>query len=204
MTHGLLLRRATTAFAAVVGVLATGAGSAGATSAANAATATCAAPALAQPFTWASDTNWYAPLPGESWDSIPATGWTLSGGAKVVTVTLADGARGTVLDLPAGAKAVSPGVCVTNNYPSARGEIRMTSGSTSVAVSVAYMGSKTWGSARASGTVAGVSTGWTLPAAVSINPGSASGWQSAQFTFVAASKGEYQISNFYVDPKMRH
>ena len=140
MTHGVMIRRATTALAAIAGVLATGASSASATSAVNAATATCTAPALAQPFSSASDTNWYAPLPGESWNSFPATGWTLSGGAKVVSATLADGTSGTTLDLPAGAQAVSPGMCVTNDDPSARGEIRMTSGSSSVTVSVAYMG----------------------------------------------------------------
>ena len=91
MTHGVMIRRATTALAAIAGVLATGASSASATSAVNAATATCTAPALAQPFSSASDTNWYAPLPGESWNSFPATGWTLSRGAKVVSTTLADG-----------------------------------------------------------------------------------------------------------------
>ncbi len=204
MTHGVMIRRATTALAAIAGVLATGASSASATSAVNAATATCTAPALAQPFSSASDTNWYAPLPGESWNSFPATGWTLSGGAKVVSATLADGTRGTTLDLPAGAQAVSPGMCVTNDDPSARGEIRMTSGSSSVTVSVAYMGPKTWGSPQASSTIAGVSTGWTLAIPLSIHPSKASGWQFAQFTFVAASTGEYQLSNFYVDPKMRH
>ena len=95
-------------------------------------------------------------------------------------------------------------MCVTNNYPSARGAIRMTSASSSVGVSVAYMGPKTWGSPQASGTIAGVSTGWTLPSPIDIHPAPASGWQLAQFTFAAGSKGEYQLSNFYVDPKMRN
>ena len=72
-----------------------------------------------------------------------------------------------------------------------------------VNVSVAYLDTKQR-SPQASCTIASVSTAWTLAAPVNINPSSASGWQLAQFTFAAANSGEYQLSNFYVDPKMRH
>src|SRR5205823_3110365 len=86
----------------------------------SATTPACSAPALAQIYSWAQDTNWYAAIPGEKWDSFSSGGWTLSGGAKFVTTTLADGKRGTMLYMPSGAKAVSPSVCVTNSYPAAR------------------------------------------------------------------------------------
>jgi hypothetical protein len=163
----------------------------------------CSPPALAQVFSWAQDTNWYAPLPGESWDSLGTKGWTLSGGAKIVSATLADGRKGTLLDLPSGAKATAPAACVTNDYPTARGEIRDVSGTLGVTVSVAYMGPQTWGPPQPAGTIKGVSNVWSLPVALSINPSNVSGWQLAQFTFTAAGSGsEYQLSNFYVDPRM--
>ena len=73
------------------------------------ATASCTAPALTSPFASLGDANQYALLPGESADNFTATGWLLGGGAKVVTTKLADGTTGSVLDLPAGAYAISPG-----------------------------------------------------------------------------------------------
>jgi hypothetical protein len=82
-------------------------------------------------------------------------------------------------------------------------EVRNMLGSVGVNVSVAYMGTNTWGSPQASGTVTGIGTGWTLPKAIKIKPGNVTGWQLAQFTLVAAgSSSEYQISNLYVDPRM--
>ena len=206
MTHGVSIRRSSTVLAAVLGTFAVG--SAGASAAtptaasttANSALAACTAPTLTQPFSPLSDANYYAPLPGESWDSFPATNWTLSGGAKVVTTKLADGATGTALDLPASAKAVSSSMCLTNDYPSARGQIRSVSGSAGVTVTVTYLGTKQ----QSAGFLSSTSSSWSLATPVTLNPSSTTGWQLAQFTFVAANKGEYQLSNFYVDPKMRH
>jgi hypothetical protein len=44
-------------------------------------------------------------FPGRAGTNVfTGTGWTLSGGAKVVSATLADGTTGTVLDLPSGAR----------------------------------------------------------------------------------------------------
>src|SRR5690242_11168980 len=73
---------------------------------------TCNAPALAQVYSWAQDSYWYANVPGVSWDTWSSSGWTLSGGAKVMADTLADGVRGNVLYMPSGSKAVSPQMCV--------------------------------------------------------------------------------------------
>ena len=206
MTHGVIIRRSSTALAAVLGTFAVGSASASAmtladfSAAVNAAMATCTGPTLTQPFALLNDANYYAPLPGESWDSFPATNWSLSGGAKVVTTKLADGATGTALDLPASAKAVSSAVCLTNDYPSARGQIRSVSGSAGVTVTVTYLGPKQ----QSAGFLASTSSAWSLAAPVTLDASTTTGWQLAQFTFVAANKGEYQLSNFYVDPKMRH
>jgi hypothetical protein len=196
MSYGIIARRSLGVCVAIAAVFTV------APSASSAATS-CSAPALVQAYSWAGDTNWYAALPGESWDSFGGTGWLLSGGAKIVSTTLADGKKGSLLDLPSGAKAVSPATCVTNDYPNVRTEVRNMLGSVGVNVSVAYMGTNTWGSPQASGTVTGIGTGWTLPKAIKIKPGNVTGWQLAQFTLVAAgSSSEYQISNLYVDPRM--
>jgi hypothetical protein len=146
----------------------------------------------------------YAALPGEKWDSMgTGSGWVLSGGAKFVTATLADGKKGTVLDLPSGSQAVSPSVCVTNTYPASRTEIKDVAGTLGVNISVAYMGMSGWGGAQATGSVTGVGTGWTLPTAFDMKPSSVSGWQLARFTVTAqGASSEYQLSNFYVDPRM--
>src|ERR1700748_2510925 len=70
-------------------------------------TSWCMSPLLTQPFSGAKDSNWYTLMPGESSGGFDGTGWTLSGGAKIVTTTEADGSTGTVLDLPSGSTAVS-------------------------------------------------------------------------------------------------
>ena len=75
---------------------------------------------LTQPFLPFGDTNWYALPGGETYDNFNATGWTLSGGANIVSTKLYDGTKGYVLDMPKGAKAVSPTFCVSSNYPTAK------------------------------------------------------------------------------------
>ena len=171
--------------------------------AATTAPPSCNAPALAQVYSWALDTNWYAGIPGENWDSFSPSGWTLSGGAKVVTTTLADGVRGSVLDLPSGAKAVTPQLCISNYYPFGRTEMRNVAGSQGVSISVSYLGAKGWGASQPTGAQTGSSNVWSLPAAFTITPSSFTGWQYAKFTFTAlGTKSEYQLSNTYIDPRM--
>ena len=206
MTHGVMIRRSSTALVAVLGTFAVGSGTASAASpftasaAVSSALASCTVPTLMQPFAPMSDANYYAPLPGESWDSFSGTGWTLSGGAKVVTTTVADGATGTALDLPPSATAVSPAICLTNDYPSARGQIRSLSGPGGVKVTVTYLVTKQ----QSAGFLTSISNAWSLTAPVNLNPSSITGWQLAQVSFTVTNNREYQLSNFYVDPKMRH
>src|SRR5438477_9933584 len=94
----------------------------------QAAAATCPNSLFSQPLLSFGDAGWYTLAPGESVDNFAGTGWSLSGGARIVTTTLADGARGAVLDLPAGGAAVSPPTCVTNDYPTARALVRNVTG----------------------------------------------------------------------------
>jgi hypothetical protein len=161
-------------------------------------TSACSAPTLTQPFLSIGDSNLYALAPGESPDNLTGTGWTLSGGAKIVRTTLADGSTGSVLDLPSGATAISPQMCVTNDYPTARTLVRDVAGSEGVQVGVSYAG----GAEQTVGHVQGQKTAWTTSAPFNVNPGSQAGWQLAQFIFVGNGKnGEFQLYDFYVDPR---
>jgi hypothetical protein len=170
-----------------------------------ATTTSCTTPSLVeQPFLYAGDSNYYAPLPGESYDNVAGTGWTLSGGAKIVTTTLLDGLTGSVLDLPSGSKAISPGICVTNEYPSARTLLRNVVGSQSVTVQMAFYGTSSWGSTKNVATLSGSGTGWTLSKVIVLPVAAVSTGQLARFTFVPSGKSsETHLYNFYVDPRLR-
>src|SRR5690349_18923507 len=100
------------AVAACSALLALGAGAAQAAQPQSFSTAGCIAPALTQPFAQINDHSNYMLAPGQSDGQFQGTGWTLSGGASIVTATLPDGGAGQVLDMPSGSKAVSPVICV--------------------------------------------------------------------------------------------
>ncbi len=166
-------------------------------------TSSCGAPQLSQPFLTAKDSNWYALAPGESSDGFDGTGWTLSGGAAIQPGQLADGSTGSVLDLPSGGVAISPPMCVSSDYPTARTMVRNATGGDGVQVYVGYAGTKTEAQPQGSGQVHGNRTGWTTSPAFGIHPGSRSGWQLVRFTLVGGGKtSDFQIYDFYVDPRM--
>jgi hypothetical protein len=171
--------------------------------ASTSSTSPCSDPnyTLTQPFSAApsNDANWYMLAPGQTTDAFNGAGWTLTGGAKIVTTTLADGATSTVLDLPAGAKAVSPQICVDSAYPTARLRLRDVSGPPSVSMFVAYAG----GSPSPTNGLAG-GTSWGVTPPIQLHPGNLSGWQEAQYTFEGGAKGtEAQLYDFYIDPRCR-
>ena len=84
--------------------------------------------------------NYYSQVPGQTDANFVGTGWALSGGARIVSTVRADGRTGTVLELPSGAVAISPPICVTSGYPTARTMVRNVVGSEGVFVSVSYAG----------------------------------------------------------------
>lgn len=200
MKHALFGARAL-ALAAVVGGLA--AGTAGAATTTPVDTSSCSNPLLSQPFLFAGDQNWYTLAPGQSPDNFDGTGWTLSGGAKLVTTTLADGRTGSVLDLPSGSRAVSPTTCVSAAYPVARTMMRNVVGSEGVFFYVSYEGTSTWTTPKNTGQVHGAGTAWTVSGYVNLQPSGASGWQLVRFTFIpGGTTSRFQVYNFYVDPHM--
>jgi hypothetical protein len=163
-----------------------------------ATTPACSQPSytFSQPFSSLGDSNYYTLAPGESVDSFTGQGWTLTGDAKLVTTTLADGSVGKVLDLPAGATAASPVMCVDSDYPDARVDMRQLANGTGMHVYVSYTGGTSQG--QSSGNVNGSSI-WAASRAFQLHASSLSGWQPAQYTFVG-DKGEAQVYDFYVDP----
>jgi hypothetical protein len=200
-----ILVRAGRAAGLSLGIAAAVAGTAqAATSATVLDTSSCADPVLSQPFASAHDSNWYTLAPGENADGFGGTGWVLSGGATITTTTLADGSVGTVLNLPSGARAESPVMCVTSAYPVARAEVRDVVGSEGVFFYVGYEGTNTWANPRNTGQMHGNQTAWTLANPVNVQPAGGTGWQPVRFTFVAGGKtSDFQLYNFYVDPHCR-
>ena len=163
-------------------------------------TSQCSDPALTQPFLAWGDSNNYALMPGESPDTFSGSGWTLSGGASIVQTKLSDGTTGAVLDMPAGSTVVSPTVCVSSSYPTARTMIQGMSG---VFFYVSYLGTSSWTNPKNTGQFHGSSnSAWSLSDGINLQTSSFSGWTLAKFTFVAPAgvPVDSLIYNFYVDP----
>jgi hypothetical protein len=173
-------------------------------SAASAAPPQCGSPEYSQPFAYAGDENFYVPLPGQSLNDFEGEGWELSGGASVVTTTLSDGSTGQVLNLPSGSKAVSPQLCVTKHYPTARAIVRNVAGAEGVAFEVSYEGSKTEGKPKNTGQIHGTHSEWTLVTPVNMQPEHNENWQRVRITLVPGGKtSDFQVYDLYVDPRMR-
>jgi hypothetical protein len=167
-------------------------------------TSACSAtPAVAQPFLSFGDSNWYTLVPGQLPNSFSGAGWTLTGGASVVTTTISGGASGTVLNLPSGSQAVSPTICVNNEYPIARTMVRNVTGNEGVNFSVSYETAKTWTKPQNAGNAKGNGTAWTLSNKINTHATNSAQWQLVRFTLVpGGTKHDFQIYNFYVDPRM--
>jgi hypothetical protein len=167
--------------------------------AAAAGTSSCTAPTLTQPFTAWGDQSWYTLVPGQTPGNFDSSGWTLSGGARVVVDGQYGG--GTVLDLPSKAKAVSPTFCVSSDYPIARAMIRDVVGSEGVFFYVSYEGTPTWNTPKNTGQMHGNQTAWTLSGKLNMQPSSVSGWQLVRLTLIAGGNtSDFRLYNLYVDP----
>lgn len=188
-------------FALAVGVAAIGSTSAQAATPAD--TSMCQSAALTQPFAWAGDHHNYALVPGQDPGNFGGDGWALTGGAQIVTTTLADGTSASVLDLPSGAQAVSPTVCVTADYPMAKSMVRNVAGTDGAAFSVSYANATGWAAPKATGTLKGNAKAWTLSAPVGLQSNNGAGWQPVRFTLTGGgTSSDTQIYNLYVDPRM--
>ncbi len=103
--------------------------------------AVCPGQSFSQPFSALGDYNYYTLVPGSEFNN-PPEGWELRGGAQVVSTTVPNGSGGAALDLPSGSSAVSPPVCVTLRYPSARVYVGTLEGKAATAVAVSCLETK--------------------------------------------------------------
>jgi hypothetical protein len=167
-------------------------------------TSGCALGQLSQPFLAWNDSNQYELMPGQAVNSFGGSGWTLTGGAKVVTTTLASGTTGSVLDLPSGSKAVSPAICVNTSLPIARTMVRDVKGSEGVGMYLSYDGTSTWSNPQNTGQVhSTLGTAWNLSGNINLQSQHGSGWEILKLTFVpGGTTSDFQIYNLYIDPKM--
>lgn len=161
----------------------------------------CQAGEFSQPFLSLGDRNWYEPAPGTTGQGFTPSGWTLSGGAHLVSVE-AEGKHYSALDLPEGARAVSPVFCLESDYPTARAIMRNLLGG-GVAFEVGYEGTPTWMQAQNTGQIHGAGTAWTATTPVNLQPyGGYVGWQPMHIVLEATGKGnEFQIAALYIDPR---
>jgi hypothetical protein len=169
--------------------------------------AECQDPLLVQPFAPFGDFRDYVLVPGGEFSDPSGAGWQLRGGAKIVTASQHGGTPGSVLDLPGGAVAVSPTVCVDLNYPTARLWSRSVRGGGFVAVAVAYQETRTQYRPRLVDVLQSRGLGWTLSRDIRIRPqlaGRDSGWRRVAFVFAAVGgrSSEFQLDDLYVDPRM--
>lgn len=147
------------------------------------------------------DRAWYTMLPGESPGHLAATGWTLSGGASVKTTTLADGTTGQVLDLPSGATAYTPPVCIDEGFQEARTEVRDIKGSEGIFFYIQPWRNNAWASAQNTGQVH--HAGWALSGEMNLN-NTVPGWELVRFEFKAGGNvnnpSDFQMYDFWLDP----
>jgi hypothetical protein len=156
---------------------------------------------LSQPFLAWGDTNQYTLLPGESVDNVSGDGWELWRGANLVTTSLEDGQVGQVLDMPAGSVVVTPPMCVNaSSYPMARTMVNDVSGNEGVAVYVAYDGG---GWPFSAGMIKNTVAGWAPSKPIMLHAGEIRGEHTLRLILVSYG-GEYQLYNFYIDPRRSH
>ncbi len=163
--------------------------------------AACNLSPLSRPFAPWGDYAQYELAPGGDFEQAGDSGWTLTGGARVVAGSEPYDSTGTPgsfsLAMPAGAQASSPLTCVDAAYPSARFFI---AGSGVVAVSVVDGGVPI---------PAGVAVGlgrW-LPSPVMLTSAavlSAFSGGSAQVSLrITALAGDVELDDVWVDPWCR-
>jgi hypothetical protein len=164
-------------------------------------TGPCSNPPVSQVFLPAGDPNFYTPAPGQTGGGFVGTGWTLANGAKIVTAARASGRPGMVLDLPAGSRAVSPNICVTSLYPTARMMIRSLFGGDDLSFQVSYWNANGWTDPHETSKVQGNGTRWSLSSPAQLQPANTPGWQIVRLTLVPdGAHSEFQLFDLELDP----
>jgi hypothetical protein len=178
----------------------------GATPKVSAELAVCPGQSFSQPFEALKDSNYYTLVEGSEFNG-PNEGWELNNGASIVEGSRPDGSSGGVLDLPSGSYAVSPAVCVTLQYPTARAYVEDVQGGGGVIVGVYYAGGKSGATGQPVGQLnAKQGKGWELSNPFNVKPqlgGSEEGVREVRFIYANATKNsDFHLSGLYVDPRM--
>jgi ABC-type molybdate transport system permease subunit len=164
----------------------------------------CLPSPMSLPFVSLGDLRTYVLAPNGSFSDVSGGGWQFTGGAKVVVATRPVVGAGGVLNVPAGATALSPLMCVDLDYPTARA---WTGGTGSLDINVVYPDSKKGLSPKSVGSVVGLKTGsWKLSSDFDVKPqigGKYAGWRRVAFQLTNTSKSAVEVDDFYVDPRMR-
>jgi hypothetical protein len=173
----------------------------------NAELAVCPGQTFSQPFESLGDTNYYTLVEGSEFNQA-GEGWELYGGAKIVETARPDGTRGGVLDMPSGSFAISPPVCVTLQYPTARTWVEAVEGNGSETIAIAYninLSRLSLGSVSLGSLPAKAGEGWQLSKEFQLNPqlgGRAEGVRDVRFVYATTGRNtEFHISGLYVDPR---
>lgn len=163
----------------------------------------CQGQVFTQPFQLFGDSNYYTLVPGSQFNA-SEEGWELSGGARITEANRPYGLRGGVLELPSGARAVSPPMCVTLLYPTARMWARRVEGTGGVVrVGVSYAGVRP----EMVEAVRGSRTAWTLSEPFEVRPQlGGEGEETREVRFILTARGDnnptYDVYSLYVDPRM--
>jgi hypothetical protein len=166
----------------------------------------CQAPVLSTPFSAFKDNRDYVLAPGGDFSNPGGGGWQFFGGAHIATDITPNGDTGGTLEMPSGSMAVSPIMCVDMTYPTARLWARTLGGDGDVHIAVSYAGTKTELDPKEVGHVNGDKQRWKLSGDVQIKPelaGKTTGWRKVAFVLTAGGKtGNFQVDDFFVDPRM--
>jgi hypothetical protein len=166
---------------------------------------------LSNPFTQWSDSADYALAPGGDFES-GADDWTLTKNASLTAgnqpYKLADTSGSNSLELPAGAVATSPAMCIDATYPYFRLFARkLGSGKAGLKVKVVFLDEKQNEKGKDSGEVKIDSTDWTLTDSLKIDvafdPNFGGGAAPVRFQFIAPKDNTWRIDDLYVDPYAR-
>jgi hypothetical protein len=165
----------------------------------------CPAQPVSQPFTPWMDPGWYTFLPDGGFEAGGA-GWTVGAPASVVAgnepyhVHAAGDARS--LQLPAGASAVSPAVCIAAAHPAVRFFVRNTGSLASqLTVDVLFAGPDGTPQSLRIGRLTATASWRPSPVLpIGVNLLSPLGTQQIRLRFGAGQSGSWSVDDVYLDP----
>jgi hypothetical protein len=164
----------------------------------------CDNSSLSQPFAHYGDSNEYKLVTGGNFEG-SLSGWTLSGGARVINGGNPNGSSGHSLYLPAGGSVTTPFTCVNAAYPSFRLFARNDSLLSTIVPQVVYKLPLLGNVALPIGAAA-LSPNWspTLPLlTASVVTGLLNGGTAQVALKFTAALGPSEVDDIYVDPLMR-